>query len=120
MPTTDTLSAQLDRIAAFDSGPFPVVSLYLNLQPDQHGRDNFEPFLRKALADRVRTYGAEGPERNSLAQDAEKIRAYVGQVDAAVNLLALFACSAADLFEAIPVTAPIPEHRLYISEQPHL
>ncbi|HEY7170481.1 MAG TPA: Vms1/Ankzf1 family peptidyl-tRNA hydrolase [Vicinamibacterales bacterium] len=120
MPTTDTLAAQLDRVAAFDSGPFPVVSLYLNLQPDQHGRDNFEPFLRKALAERLRTYGAEGPERKSLEQDAEKIRTYVNELDAAVNGLALFACSGAELFEAIAVAAPIPEHKLYISEQPHL
>jgi peptide chain release factor subunit 1 len=120
MPTTDTLAAQLDRVAAFDSGPFPVISLYLNLQPDQHGRDNFEPFLRKALAERLRTYGADGPERKSLEQDAEKIRAYVDDVDAAVNGLALFSCSGADQFEAIAVAAPIPEHRLYISEQPHL
>jgi peptide chain release factor subunit 1 len=120
MPTIDTVAAQLDRVAALDSGPFPVVSLYLNLQPDQHGRDNFEPFLRKALAERIRTYGADGPERKSLEQDVEKIRAYVSEVDAAVNGLALFACSGADFFEAIQVAAPIPEHRLYISEQPHL
>ena len=32
-----------------EPGPFPVVSLYLNAQPDQHGRDHFEPFLRKEL-----------------------------------------------------------------------
>ena len=65
MPTTDQLSAQLDRLAEFDSGPFPVVSLYLNLQPDEHGRDRFEPFLRKELDDRLRTYPTSGPERDS-------------------------------------------------------
>jgi len=119
MPT-DTLTEKLDRVAALDSGPFPVVSLYLNLQPDQHGRDNFAPFLRKTLAERIRTYGADGPERKSLEQDAEKIRAYVSGVDAAVNGLAIFSCSGADFFEAVTVAAPIAEHRLYISEQPHL
>jgi peptide chain release factor subunit 1 len=120
MPTTDTLASQLDRIAAFDSGPFPVVSLYLNMQPDQHGRDNFEPFLRRTLTDRVRTYGAEGPERESLEKDAEKIREYVAGVDRAANGLALFACGGADFFEAITLAAPIADHRLYISDQPHL
>ena len=63
MPTAHDLSAQLDRLAAFDNTAFPVVSLYLNMQPDGHGRDHYEPFLRKELADRVRTYGAQGPER---------------------------------------------------------
>jgi hypothetical protein len=44
MPILDQLSAQLDRLAAFEPGPFPVLSLYLNLQPDQNGRDHYEPF----------------------------------------------------------------------------
>src|SRR5207253_5930446 len=38
----------------------------------------------------------------------------------AVNAVALFACSGADFFEAIPVAALIPGHKLYISDQPHL
>jgi peptide subunit release factor 1 (eRF1) len=120
MPSTDQLTTQLDRLAAFDSGPFPVLSLYLNMQPDQHGRDNFDTFLRKELAERIRTYGADGPEQQSLERDAERIRQYVAGVDASVNGLALFACSGADLFEAIPVAAPVAEHRLYISDVPHL
>ncbi len=120
MPIIDAFSAQLDRIAAFDSGPYPVVSLYLNMQPDQHGRDNFDSFLRKALADRLRTYGAHGPERHSLERDADKIRAYVENVDKAANGLAIFASSGAGLFEAIELAAPITEHRLFISKQPHL
>src|SRR5690349_8612587 len=110
MRTADSLSTQLDRLAAADSGPFPVISLYLNMQPDQHGRDNFEPFLRKALEERVRTYQAGGPERESLEKDAEKIRAYVANVDPAANGLAVFACSGADLFEAVELSAPIADH----------
>jgi peptide chain release factor subunit 1 len=120
MPTTDELSAQLDRIAGFDSGPFPVTSLYLNMQPDQNGRDKFDAFLRKELTDRGRTFAASGPERNSLEKDAERIRAYVDGVDASVNGLAVFACSGADFFEAVPLAAPVNDHRLYVSDQPHL
>jgi len=120
MPSIDQLNAQLDRLAALDASPFPVVSLYLNLQPDQHGRDNFEPFLRKELADRLKTYPAAGPERQSLNEDAEKIRRYMASFDEAYNGLALFACSTGDLFETIPLAAPIGQHRLYISDQPHL
>jgi peptide subunit release factor 1 (eRF1) len=120
MPTLVQLSAQLDRLASRDRGPFPVVSLYLNQQPDQHGRDHFEPFLRKELAERVRTYPASGPERESLEKDAAKIRDYVAGVDPSVNGLAIFACAGADLFDAVPLAAPIHDHRLYVSDQPHL
>ena len=120
MPHIDQLSAQLDRLAAFEPGPFPVISLYLNLQADDRGRDRFEPFLRKELADRVRTYAARAPERESLQMDAAKIRQYVAGIEASVNGLALFACSGADLFEPVLLAAPIDQHRLYISNEPHL
>src|SRR5947208_843552 len=120
MPFLDQLSAQLDRLATLDPGPFPVVSLYLNMQPDQNGRDHFEPFLRKELAERVRTYPASGPERESLEMDAEKIRQYVDDVQRSANGLAIFACTGTELFDATPFAAPIEEHRLYVSDRPHL
>jgi peptide chain release factor subunit 1 len=120
MPQLDQLYSQLDRLAAFDSGPFPFISLYLNLQPDERGRDRFEPFLRKELDERVRTYAATAPECASLHADVKRIREYVGAVDSSANGLALFACSAADLFDPVQLDVPIAEHRLYISDQPHL
>jgi peptide chain release factor subunit 1 len=120
MPTLQQISAQLDRLATLEPGPFPIVSLYLNMQPNQNGRDHFDPFLRKELAERLRTYPASGPERESLERDAEKIREYVAGVDPSVNGLAIFACAGADLFDAVPLAAPIKEHRLYVSDQPHL
>jgi peptide subunit release factor 1 (eRF1) len=119
MPSTDLLT-QLDRLAQIEPGPFPVVSLYLNMQPDQHGRDNFEPFLRKELDRRIATYAASGPERESLEKDAAAIRDYLADVEPSANGLALFSCSGADLFEAISLAAPVGRHRLSIADQPHL
>lgn len=121
MRTLDQLGAQLDRLAAFEPGPFPVVSLYLNMQPDQIGRDNFEPFLRKDLGERIRTYGPDRPEHESLAKDGDRIRDYLANnVEPSVNGLALFACSGSNLFEAVQMAAPITQHRLFVSDQPHL
>lgn len=116
----DQLTSQLDRLTAYTAGPYPVVSLYLNMQPDQHGRDNFDAFLRKELSDRLATYAASGPERDSLDKDGERIRAYVATVDPSANGLAIFASGGADLFEAIPLAAPVAEHKLYVSAEPHL
>jgi peptide subunit release factor 1 (eRF1) len=120
MSTTPPLTSQLDRVAATDTGPFPVISLYLDLRPNEHGRDQFESFLKKELSERVKTYPVTGPERESLDADAEKIRQHVAGVDASVTALAIFACHAADLFETVELSAPLDGHRLYISDQPHL
>ena len=107
-------------MTAYESGPHPVVSLYLNLQPNERGRDQFDAFIRNAFTNVVGTYPSGGPERDSLDEDARRIREYLDGVDPATNGLAVFACSGAGLFEAVRLAAPIPEHRIYVAEQPHL
>ena len=115
------VKAQLERLAAFEPAPYPVVSLYLNTQPGQTGRDQFHAFVRKEFAARARTYPAGSPERESLDQDLERIARFLdSDIDPAANGVAVFACSAGELFEAVQITAPIDEHWLYIGDQPHL
>ena len=112
---------QLDRLAAFAPAPYPVVSLYLNTQPGQTGRDQFKSFVRKEFAARSRTYEAGSPERESLDKDLERIARFLDEeLDPAANGVAIFACSAGELFEAIQMTAPIEHHWLSIGDQPHL
>lgn len=116
--TTEQLSARLDELASFDAGPYPVISLYLNLQPGEQGRDQFHAFVRTTLPERIGTYA--GPEQESLDKDAAAISAYLDNIDPAANGLALFASSGAGLFQAIQLAAPVPRHLLYVSDRPHL
>jgi peptide subunit release factor 1 (eRF1) len=114
------LREQLDSLALFEPCPWPVVSLYLDLRPDQHGRDRYADFLRKALPDRMGSF--KGEARASLERDAEKIQKFIdGQLEASSNGLAIFACSAVnDYFHALQLEAPIDEHWLFIGKVPHL
>ena len=117
MPLTD----QLDRLAAFEPAPYPVVSLYLNTQPGQTGRDQYQTFVRKELVARARTYPENSPERESLDRDIDKILRYLdNEVNPSANGVAIFACAAGDMFAAVQLGAPIDEHWLYIGDQPHL
>lgn len=116
-----SLSEQLDRLAAFEPAPYPVVSLYLNTQPGQHGRDQHQAFIRKEFKARSRTYPAGSPERESLDRDLEKISQYLEtELQPSSNGVAIFACSAGELFEAIQTAAPFEQHWLHIGDQPHL
>ncbi len=116
-----TVTAQLERLAAFEPAPYPVVSLYLNTQPGQTGRDQFQTFVRKEFAARSRTYPPKSPERESLDSDFERISRYLDtELQPSANGVAIFACSAGELFEAVQLTAPIEEHWLFIGDQPHL
>ena len=116
-----SVTDQLDRLAAFEPAPYPVVSLYLNTQPGSTGKDQFQTFVKKEFAARARTYPANSPERECLDSDLERISRYLNEeLQPAANGVAIFACSAGDLFEAVQLNAPIDQHWLYIGDQPHL
>lgn len=116
-----TLSEQLDRLAQFEPAPYPVVSLYLNTQPGPNGRDQYQAFVRAEFKARSRTYPAGLPERDSLDRDLERIATYLeNELQPSANGLAVFACSAGELFEAVQLAAPIDQHWLYIGDAPHL
>lgn len=116
-----SLSEQIDRLAAYEPAAHPVVSLYLNTQPGPVGRDQHHAFIRKEFKARSGTYPANSPERESLEKDLERIGRYLDmELQPSANGVAIFACSASDLFEPVQLTAPIEQHWLYIGDQPHL
>ena len=116
------LRAQVEKLAAYEPQDVPVVSLYLNLSPDQHGRDNYDAFVRKAFAEHLKAFKENSAERASLERDQERVTAYLAdEVHRAANGLALFASSGAgEFFEAMQLDAPLPEHWLFVGSVPHL
>jgi peptide chain release factor subunit 1 len=121
-PEDTSLKDKLDQLAAFEPTPLPVISLYLNTEAGQNGKGQFEQFVRKEFPLRAKTYSPRSPERESFDQDYERIKAYLKrELQPSVNGLALFACSAKDsFFDAIQFEAPMQQHRLFVSNQPHL
>lgn len=116
-----SLTEQLDRLAGFEPAPYPVVSLYLDTRPNQHGRDQHQAFTRKELKARSRTYPANSPERESLDRDIEQIVRFLdNDLNPSANSVAIFACSAGELFETVQSSGVVPQHGLYIGDRPHL
>lgn len=115
------LSELMDRLTAFQPTGFPVISLYLNAQADQHGRDSYDLFVRKELGERAKTFETGSAERESFDRDAERIIKFLEEeARPSANGIAIFACAAADFFEGAQLDAPIEENRLYVFDQPHL
>jgi peptide subunit release factor 1 (eRF1) len=110
------------RLANYQPGAMPVLSLYLNTQPDQHGRANFDSYLRKEWKSKADLFEARSAERGSFDRDAARIDDWLRtKLRPSSNGAAIFACSAADdFFEALQFDAAIPENRLYVYNQPHI
>jgi peptide subunit release factor 1 (eRF1) len=111
----------MEMLAALEPSPFPVISLYLSLATNQHGREEYQQFVRKVFNERAKALPEQSRERESFDHDATRIQEYLGNKDnPTAQAFAIFACSGSDLFEAIPLEAPINEHSLFISSVPHL
>jgi peptide subunit release factor 1 (eRF1) len=121
-PAGSAVEQLLVKLADFEPTGLPVLSIYLNLQSDQHGRTpDVQPYLDREFKALARTWPAGTPERESFDRDEERIRAFVaGDLENAANGLAIFACSGKNFFETIQLAAPVREHRIYVYNQPHL
>jgi peptide subunit release factor 1 (eRF1) len=118
-----TIEEPLARLVAFEPTKFPVLSVYLNTQADQHGRTpDAAPYLHREFKALARTWAPSSPERHSFDRDVERIVSYsTDKIDPAANGVAIFACwGAEEFFEAIQLTTPVSDNRVYASNQPHL
>jgi hypothetical protein len=114
------LGRQLDRLAAFEPTDAPVLSLYLDLRSNEHGRRTWETFLRKAFTERPLLL--KGDARTCFERDAQRIRTYLDtELRKSAEGLAVFACSAEDdFFEAVQLDVQVDADRLFIGSVPHL
>lgn len=111
----------LDRMASFEDSELPVVSLYLSLEADEHGRPRFERFLRKELKKRVQLLEDRSPARASLEEDAARIWSYLeGERDPSAGSAIVFACHGNGLFETLQTGAVIQGHHLSVGRRPEL
>lgn len=120
-PATQSLSQRVEALAALEPSPFPVISLYLSLTSHQNGREDYRQFLRRVFRERAKALPEQSPERESFDADVARIEAHLENGDARTGQsLAIFASSGSDLFEVIPIDAPLAEHALFVSSVPHL
>jgi peptide subunit release factor 1 (eRF1) len=116
------LREQLDKLVAVQPQDVPVVSLYLNLAADQHGRDNYNTFCRKAVTEQLKAFNDRPSQRANLERDFARIQTYLAnEINRSANGVAIFSSSGAgDFFEAVQLDAPIEDHWLFIGAVPHV
>src|ERR1017187_7636313 len=96
-PITEQLATTIDeplaRLVAFEPTTFPVLSVYLNTQPDSHGHTpDAVPYLHREFKALARTLAPSSPERHSFDRDAERMVAYASEkIDPSANGVDIFA-----------------------------
>ncbi len=122
VPVDSPLSSLLHRLASYEPRGGEVISLYVNLSPDQHGRGAHDVFLRRAFADPLKAAAARSDATDGLARAVARIEAYLADdIERTAKAAAIFASADGDdLFEALSLEAPIDGHQLFLGPVPHL
>jgi peptide chain release factor subunit 1 len=103
----------------FEPAGFPFLSVYLNTEPNETGKRDFEVFLRKQLKDHGAVLQSGSSEAESYQADVEKINAFVEGLDPSTRGVAIFACSGSDgFFERFEFEVPFEENSFTVGEKP--
>jgi peptide chain release factor subunit 1 len=106
---------QVRRLIAHPTG-HPVISLYLDLDPEQFPTPSARSTEIRSLVDTAGKQiealdGLDRQDRIGLREDLRRIDAFLSSPDApfkGAHALAVFSCTAEDLFEVIKLSRPVP------------
>ena len=116
-----TLTETIARLAHLPPSPHPLISCFLNTKPDGRGRQTYPVFLKKAFAERLRSFPDRAEARTDVETDRDRIVAYLAdQVEPSVRSVAVYASRRDDLWEALTFRSTFEDHRLVIGPVPHL
>jgi len=116
------LNELVEKLAAFESSGFPVVSLYLDAKANENGRDEYKIWLKDEIAELSENFEEDSAEAQSIKQDIERIQQFLEtEVEESANGIAIFACSGADgFFETAQLDVAFPNNRLFAFDRPHI
>jgi peptide subunit release factor 1 (eRF1) len=112
------LRQQLDRLTAVQPGS--IVSVYLDLRPDQNGqRGHVDTLLKNNFDEQTRSM--TGETRAAFDATLDRIRKYLAEeVPDSARGVALFVSTTGDLFEAIPLDVSVEQPSMHVGSVPHL
>ncbi|HEX6127056.1 MAG TPA: Vms1/Ankzf1 family peptidyl-tRNA hydrolase [Pyrinomonadaceae bacterium] len=109
----------LSKLLELQPSGSQFISLYLNTEPNETGKKDFDVFVKKQLNDHLGVLEAGSDKRASFEKNIEKIEGFLDSVDASTRGVALFASSGEnDFFQTFEFEIPFEENRLYLFDRP--
>ena len=110
----------LRELAAVPYTDAPFITLYLDMVPDGNGVRESLQVLERWLDDEASRYSGEPEPRESFEADRQRIMEYINNdLDVDVRGVVIFACSAANVWGAIPLQMQV-ETRMVNDQYPFI
>jgi peptide chain release factor subunit 1 len=115
------LTKLIEKLANFEVNDAPFISLYLNAQPNQNGRDEYKTWLKSEISEKSKEFNEESPEAQNFNQVIENIEQFLEkEIDESANGIAVFASLSGDFFETAQLDEPFPNNRFFMFNRPHI
>ena len=112
----------IEKLAAFEPNGADFISLYLDVQANNNGRENYQAWLKKEISKASDEYEEDSEEAKSFNAAIEKIQNFSdSEADESANGIAVFASTGDDaLFETVQIDEPFPNNRMFVFPRPHI
>jgi peptide chain release factor subunit 1 len=116
------LNGLIEKLAAFEPNGAPFISLYLDAQPNETGREDYKIWLKKEIAETGKTFPEDSAEAQNFNQTAQRIQDFLdNEVDRSASGIAVFMSLAdPDFFETVQLDEPFPNNRFFLFDRPHI
>lgn len=110
----------LPDLIRFPTNQNNILSVYLDLRPDRSGKKLYPAYLKNRLAEITKNFPPRTQEQGELNKDLKLIRKFLDEeLNPAWKGLAIFACSAVNLFVPVPMLQSPPNY-ICLAPFPHL
>jgi hypothetical protein len=111
----------ITRLAHLPPSANPVISCFVNTGPDGRGRPTFMTFLKKAFAERLRSFPERTDAVRRIEADRDRILSFLSdELDPSVKAASIHASDGDGLWETNTFRAEFDEERLVVGPVPHL
>lgn len=112
----------IEKLGTMEPDGEPFLSIYINAEAGQNGRDTFPIWLKTQLSDEEQKYKPDEAKLARFNEVAERINGFVErEADPSANGIAIFAgLGDGGYFEAVQLDVPFPESRFYSMDRPHI
>lgn len=115
------LTQLVETLAAYESNGADFISLYLNAEANQNGRDEYQTWLRNSFRDEAENYEEESPEAIFFTELTERINNFLeNEAQDEANGIAVFASLDGEFFETIQLDVAFPENQMFVLNRPHI
>lgn len=111
----------LDKLLDVQPNEFPFVSVYLNTEPNETGKKDFEIFLKKQLSDHLAVLEPGSPKRESVEAAFKAISDFAESIDPSTRGVALFSrAGEGSYFQAFEFVVPFSESSFHFFDRPYV